>query len=146
MHKGESPQKVQEAQAVLGLASRFYHSFAAKANRMANVHPSKMQLKQYFDKLYPDIPNTKRNRAQQVRHELFRLFESGRGQEIPEIGSSLWAAFNAVTEYVDHYRGNPAELDAKRALKLCQARHRRKEENLKLRQKTLTIAATKNIA
>jgi transposase InsO family protein len=45
-----------------------------------------------------------------------------------------------------YYRSNPAELDAKRALKLRQARHRRKEENLKLRQKTLAIAATKSIA
>lgn len=44
------------------------------------------------------------------------------------------------------YRGNPAEVDAKRVLKLRQARHQRKEENLKLRQKTLPLSASESIA
>ncbi len=45
-----------------------------------------------------------------------------------------------------YYRGNPAELDVNRALKLRQARHRRKEENLKLKQKTLGLSAAESIA
>ncbi|MFN7333334.1 MAG: hypothetical protein ACK5ST_01895, partial [bacterium] len=45
-----------------------------------------------------------------------------------------------------YYRGNPAELDANRALKLRQARHRRREANLKLKQKTLGLSATESIA
>lgn len=35
-----------------------------------------------------------------------------------------------------YYRGNSAELDANRALKLRQARHRRKQINLKLNLKS----------
>lgn len=38
---------------------------------------------------------------------------------------------------VDYYRGNPEELYAIRRQKLAQARHRRREENLHLRQPTL---------
>jgi putative transposase len=45
-----------------------------------------------------------------------------------------------------YYRGNPNELDTNRALKLRQARHRRKEANLKLKQKTLGLPATESIA
>jgi hypothetical protein len=44
------------------------------------------------------------NRARNTRDELFRLFEGGKGQDIPAIRGSLWAAFNAVTEYADHHR------------------------------------------
>lgn len=44
------------------------------------------------------------------------------------------------------YRGRPGELDAERLLKLRQARHKRKEENLKLRQKTLPLTAPESIA
>ena len=45
-----------------------------------------------------------------------------------------------------HYRGNPAEVDAKRMLKLRNARHRRKEENLKLKQKTIPFNGGENVA
>ncbi len=45
-----------------------------------------------------------------------------------------------------YYRGNPAEVDANRLLKLRQARHHRKEMNLKLKQKTLPLNAGENVA
>jgi putative transposase len=45
-----------------------------------------------------------------------------------------------------YYRVNPAELDANRALKLRQAPHRRREANLKLKEKTLGLSATESIA
>ena len=34
-----------------------------------------------------------------------RLYESGTGQDIPGARGTLWAAYNAVTEFVDHERG-----------------------------------------
>ena len=33
------------------------------------------------------------------------LYESGTGQDIPGVRGTLWAAYNAVTEFVDHERG-----------------------------------------
>ncbi len=38
-----------------------------------------------------------------------------------------------------YYRGNPAEIEAKRREKLRTARHRRKELNLQIRQSTLFL-------
>ena len=38
---------------------------------------------------------------------------------------------------IDYYRGDPEQLQAARRVKLAEARHRRREENLKLRQPTL---------
>jgi len=40
---------------------------------------------------------------------------------------------------VDYYRGNPAALHEARRQKLRQARHRRKEANLGLEQRTLPL-------
>jgi putative transposase len=40
---------------------------------------------------------------------------------------------------VDYYRGSPDELHMARRMKLAQARHRRRESNLKLRQPTLPL-------
>jgi len=40
---------------------------------------------------------------------------------------------------VDYYRSDPAVLHEQRRRKLAQARHRRKEKNLGLRQRTLPL-------
>lgn len=104
VHKGNLAAKVSEAQEILGFAKRFYDDLAGRIDRLANHYPTRNQLENYFAALYPDIPEAKNQRAKNVRTELFRLFEHGRGQEIPEIKLTTWAAFNAVTEFVDHHR------------------------------------------
>ncbi len=43
----------------------------------------------------------------------------------------------------DYYRGNPQKLHELRRLKLTQARHARKEANLKIRQLTLPLGKEK---
>jgi hypothetical protein len=61
------------------------------------------QLTTYFVALYPDPEEGKDNhRAMRVREELQRLFEEGTGLDMPQIKHSAWAAYNAVTEWVDH--------------------------------------------
>jgi len=42
---------------------------------------------------------------------------------------------------IDYYRGNPSELHEARRKKLREARHRRRERNLKLRQPTLPLGS-----
>jgi transposase InsO family protein len=43
-----------------------------------------------------------------------------------------------------YYRGNPEAIDEQRAVKLRHARHRRKEANLKIHQRTLPLSPTDN--
>lgn len=47
---------------------------------------------------------------------------------------------------MDYYRGNPAALHEARRRKMAEARHRRREKNLKLRQPTLPLESTEGIA
>jgi phage/plasmid-like protein (TIGR03299 family) len=43
---------------------------------------------------------------------IINLFESGKGQQLPGVRGTMWAALNAVTEYVDHHRnGNGDAVD-----------------------------------
>jgi hypothetical protein len=46
----------------------------------------------------------------------------------------------------DYYRGNPEELYAVRRQKLAEARHRRRERNLQLRQPTLPFTSEETVA
>jgi putative transposase len=47
---------------------------------------------------------------------------------------------------VDYYRGEPEELYAERRRKLSDARHRRKEKNLRLRQPALPLTNEESVA
>jgi hypothetical protein len=47
---------------------------------------------------------------------------------------------------LDYYRGNPEERHAVRRQKLTQARHRRREKNLQLRQPTLPFTSEETVA
>jgi phage/plasmid-like protein (TIGR03299 family) len=114
-HQGDLVSKVRDAQKVLGLATRFFDDLEGQFDLMARHYPSYVQVSSYFKALYPDPEEGNPSRAQNVRDELFRLFEHGKGQDIPEIKSTTWAALNAVTEYVDHHRPTRAKTDIDRA-------------------------------
>jgi putative transposase len=46
---------------------------------------------------------------------------------------------------MDYYRGHPAKLHEVRRRKMAEARHRRREKNLKLRQPTLPLESTEGV-
>ncbi len=115
LHRGDLVSKIREAQRVLGLAEQFYDDAAAKIDHLANVYPTSEQLKNFFESLYPDPILSENRRAKNVRDKLFNLFESGMGQDMPEVKHTAWAAFNAVTEYVDHLRPSRGRDDRERS-------------------------------
>lgn len=64
-----------------------------------------------FDKFLEELvpkPKTESKRSdtrmQNVRGELIGLFDSGRGNHLKGVRGTKWAAFNAVTEYVNYHK------------------------------------------
>lgn len=104
-HNGNLTAKIEEAQRVLGLATTFYDDAQVKIDRLASIHPTQAQLDLYFKTLYPDPEADEDNgRAKQTRETLSRLFEEGIGRDMPGIKDTMWTAYNAVTEMLDHGR------------------------------------------
>jgi phage/plasmid-like protein (TIGR03299 family) len=120
-HKGNLAAKVRQSQKVLGLANRFYDDVQVKVDALAGHYPTASQLKGYFEALYPNPLDGKNKRAENIRSELFRLFEEGKGQDIPGIRHSAWAAYHAVTEWVDHYRTTRTRSPEDRASRRLQS-------------------------
>jgi phage/plasmid-like protein (TIGR03299 family) len=118
MHKGDLHSKIQTAQQVLGLAERFYDDAETKIEILAGHSPTPVQLLEYFETLYPDPVDAVNSRAKNVRENLIRIFECGIGLDMPGIRDTTWAAYNAVTEWVDHHRPtrstNPTERASRR--------------------------------
>ena len=92
-------------------------------------------------------------RANRTLREKLDELELQSRSEAQEALASIIEHYNTVRLHsslgfqppANYYRGNPDDLDSKRALKLRNARHHRKEENLKLRQKTLLLKANQSI-
>lgn len=117
-HRGDLDSKLVEARELLGFAHHIYMDMEQQAEVLASYYPRAEQIENFFKAIYPDPPSGEANRAISARRELTRLLEDGRGQDIPQIRHSMWAAVNAVTEYVDHHRNsrgaNTLDRDSRR--------------------------------
>jgi phage/plasmid-like protein (TIGR03299 family) len=119
-HQGELKSKIRKAREVLGFADQYYNVLEDKIRVLVNHQPNTRQLEDYFRSLYPDTGLGENARSENIRNTLGRLFEEGKGQDIPGVKGTMWAAFNAVTEYIDHHRqtrGNSTLAKADHRLK-----------------------------
>lgn len=115
-HTGEIKNKIEEARRVLGLASQFYADFDQQAARLVEYKMKPKQAEEFFTGLVFVKKNGKERdkdstRLMNKRNELLTLFESGKGNALPQVKHSAWAALNAVTEWVDHHKGVRGEKE-----------------------------------
>jgi len=104
-HRAGATSKFQDARAALGLAVKYYKGFGDVINGLASRQVNRALLDQYYATLVPDNPMAeKHSRTEAIRASMGELFESGKGNDMPGIKGSWWAAYNSVTEHVDHKR------------------------------------------
>lgn len=116
-HRGNLASKVREARDALGLAQVFFDDLEGRIDRLASHSPTQAHLAGYFKALFPDPEDRRATRAENVRGRLTELFESGMGQDIPQIRHTSWAAFNAVSEFIDHHKSTRGRDDDDRTAK-----------------------------
>ena len=121
MHKGDLHTKIGEVQRVLGLANRFYDDAAGRIDLLAGHSPTAAQLKDYFKAVYPDPEDADPTRAHNIRETFARVFETGIGLDMPGVKGTTWAAYNAVTEWVDHHRPTRARTPEARTSRRLQS-------------------------
>ena len=101
-------RKVAEAAKVLGLAKSAAEVTADYHKRLAATAWTDSDFKAFLESLIPDretLEKGQRNtRRENVRGDLLDLW-SGKaiGSEIAGVSGTAWAAYNAVTEYVNHH-------------------------------------------
>lgn len=115
-HTANAMGRVDEARRALGIALKYYDTFEQEVQTLASKQIGRAGLRQYFETLVPDNEKADSNtRTQNIRGRMEYLFEYGKGQQIPGVRGSLWAAYNAVTEYVDHDRTTRGATQQERA-------------------------------
>lgn len=99
-HTRNYGSKVTQAREVLKLTDHYYKVMEYDFNRLLDEQYSAGQMRTLTETLFPSdgkpSTKTKNNRA-----KVLELFHTGRGQAA--VANTRWAAWNAVTEYVDHY-------------------------------------------
>lgn len=103
-HVGDVLEKAKEAQKILGISIKFFDDFEDQARAFARRSVTTEALDLYFKSLVPDPTDGDPSRAVTTRESLLRLFEAGKGNALPGVKGTVWAAVNAVTEYVDYER------------------------------------------
>jgi hypothetical protein len=96
--------KAQKAREMLELTNLYYSRVEECFNRLIQTPFHDSDFSQYSKKLYPDVqkPNGKKLDRSKTRDKLRELFHHGRGLDHPDVKGTRWAAWNAVTEFVDH--------------------------------------------
>lgn len=113
-HTGEIDQKLEAAREAVGLVNKMFDANIDTARKLAARKVQHSEFITYLDKLMP-LPDKAQKRAYnhrtEIRQKIKDNFYSDPRQQLSAIRNSAWAAFNAVTQYVDHqadYRGNSA--------------------------------------
>jgi phage/plasmid-like protein (TIGR03299 family) len=104
-HTGNIKAKVDEARRVLGIAVKFYDKVEEVIQALASFKIDPKMVDKYFEELiFGEGKDKESTRLKNQKTDLLTLFESGRGNQLAGVRHSAWAAYNAVTEYVDHSR------------------------------------------
>jgi len=107
-HTGKIESKLTEARMILQSANERFDNYAETASRLAEAKLSRDQWEAYLNimcpiphKLDPDWTARRERSIIETRTAIEANYRNER-QTFGDIGETAWAAFNAVTEHVDH--------------------------------------------
>jgi len=92
---------------VMDLANQEFEATAQQYQLLARKSINQADLHKYVRRVLKieDEPNPS-TRIQNIAEEIARLTEEGRGNDLPSVRGSLWAAYNGVSEWLTYNRGH----------------------------------------
>lgn len=100
-------QLVSARRAVLAL-TQGYKEMENAFRAMAGLTMTESTAKTYIEYVFPDPKQTINRKVPEWiladRTQCLHLFRNGLGNNGPGVRETLWAAYNGITEYVDHFR------------------------------------------
>jgi len=97
-HKGDMQDKIKQAREILGISAAYFKEMEETYAKFANYIISMKEATEYFK----TVVNNDTPQASRVRSQIEKLYYEGAGAELAV--NTLWGAYNAVVEYVDHYK------------------------------------------
>ncbi|MGD9685470.1 MAG: DUF932 domain-containing protein [Desulfobacter sp.] len=97
---------LQRTERALGIINRRYNDISQVFKAMARHQINQEKVRQYLARVFP-TPNDPADqyglrRSMELRALAELLFDQGKGNRMHGVGGTLWAAYNGVTELIDH--------------------------------------------
>jgi len=119
-HKGDVKGKLAQARNILNRANQKFDGYALQARALAAHKMSPEEWDTYLDimcpvpdKRDPDWTEQREERIRKTREDVAVAYLLGDAQRLPGIERTAWAAFNAVTEHIDHLPRRGATMQSK---------------------------------
>lgn len=105
-------KRLEEAERIMTASSAYFKAFFERARFLAGEDvPGKKWVDEFLlklefnasDKFDKKGEKTGESVKDRRREKVIELFETGRGNQLPGVKGTVWALYNGVTEYLDHY-------------------------------------------
>lgn len=110
-HNAGVKAKIDNLREIMNLANSEFEATADKYRFLASSMYNKDDVMKYVKKIVgikeneTDISTRKLN----ICKEIFDFINNGKGQDIPGVAGTWWAAYNGVTEYLNYSKGNNSD-------------------------------------
>lgn len=105
-HTGQTVENLELVREIMNTANAQFEATAAQYRDLARRQISVRDLETYVKRVF-DIQDLgpESNAGKRILRAVIPLFEKGRGNDMPGVRGTYWAAYNAITEYTGHERG-----------------------------------------
>ncbi len=102
-HTSQASEKLQQAHEILGLSNKLFSVLGTYFTDMSYKMLSTILFNQYVHKVFPLAKSEPHSfYVKKIHKKVLELHEAGIGSDMAR--GTLWGAYNAITEYVDHHR------------------------------------------
>ena len=109
-HHADIHQKLKQAHEMLGIINSKFDGLEQSFQAMSRVKMNSNLIAEYLATVYPDSNEPEKQvLVERDRSWSEYFFDQGRGNRMPGVAGSLWAAFNGVTEWQDHRKSRQNE-------------------------------------
>jgi phage/plasmid-like protein (TIGR03299 family) len=110
VHHADIHRKLERAHQMLGLIHARFSDMEQAFQQMTRVKMNTNRLADYLSAVYPPVKEPDRMElVQRDRNWSEYFYDQGRGNRMPGVTGTLWAAFNGVTEWQDHRKSRQSE-------------------------------------
>lgn len=114
-HSGNVAANLEKVREIMDAANSRFEATAEQYRFLASKEINQKDLEKFVKLIFA----TKKQKDQapsmeeltagsRVMGDIQRLFETGMGNDLPGVKGTYWAAYNAITEFVQYERGNDA--------------------------------------
>ena len=106
-HRGNMESKLEALTETINVVDQSFEATADKYRALASKGINSADLENLVKIVFSQRESDSKKKSP-VLEKIIPLFEHGRGNDLPGVRGTLWAAYNAITEYIQYERGDDA--------------------------------------